>query len=303
MTWIGFKMSCSFQSYVAAPGPSIYYARIQVRFVGSAVSPLFRLLPDAVRIVRHHHAELTSTNDEARRLAEEGAPEGTVVTADHQAAGRGRYGRPWHSRPGENVLLSVVLRPPWPARLAGLLTMAGAVAAAETIESVAGVSAQIKWPNDVLIRGRKVSGMLLESAIDGDASSPPRFVILGIGVNVNQTQFPAGLRHTATSLLTEIGRTLDREEVVTGVLTSLETHYRSIGSDEGAALHRAFVARLVGVGQRVEIRFRGRQSVSEGRIVGVASDGALELELEDGRRDRFHAGEVSLAGELLNTST
>jgi BirA family biotin operon repressor/biotin-[acetyl-CoA-carboxylase] ligase len=246
-----------------------------------------------MKTVLIHVAEVTSTNDEARRLAEAGAAEGTFVWADHQSEGRGRQGRVWISAPGENVLVSVVLRPCLePARL-GAITMMGAVAVRETIAITTGLDARLKWPNDVLIRGRKVSGMLLESAQDATHGKPPRFVILGIGINVNQCAFPSDPGDSATSLTLEAGTTLSRHAVVDVLMRRIESYYDSVGKDGGAGVREKYMALLEGLGESATVRLDGASGAVTGRMVGVSVGGALELELSDGRREQFYAGEVT----------
>jgi len=152
-------------------------------------------------------AETASTNVDAFRLAEQGAEEGTVILSDAQSVGKGRLGRVWSSPAGVNLYCSVILRPGIKPYEAPQLTFLSAVAVARAIELVAPLRPEIKWPNDVLIDGKKVAGLLNEMSAETDGIN---FVVLGIGVNLNMTaeQFPADLRHPATSLLLETGRPL-----------------------------------------------------------------------------------------------
>lgn len=274
-------------------GPSIYYARIGIRF-----EEVRRTFPEPIvlahlQITLEHLTEVDSTNDEARRLAERGEPEGTAVWADVQTRGRGRYGREWVSAGGANLLMSVILRPRLPPERLGLITMAGAVAVADAIETVTDISPEIKWPNDVQIRGRKVSGMLLESAPDTGPSAGSRYVILGIGVNVNQRTFPPHLHDTATSLLLETGGPVSRVDFLETLAGRLVHHYGWLERDDGASVHASFVQRLTGLGETVKLCFPESGSSVEGRLAGVAADGGLELALPDGDRRVFYAGEVS----------
>ena len=248
---------------------------------------------DVPKITLHHLDEVTSTNDEARRLAEAGAPDGTLVWADHQSQGRGRYGRTWHSSPGDNILLSWILRPAAPLDRLGVITMMGAVAVAESLAAIAEVPARIKWPNDVLIRGRKVSGMLLESAQDAANGSSARFVILGIGINVNQRSFPRDLRNPATSLILETGERFPRRVVVDELTRRLIPLYTSILSDGATAVHARYMDLLDGLGQPLTLHLRGSSAAVSGRLERVAPDGGLELTLRDGGRRTYYAGEVS----------
>src|SRR5689334_8497784 len=143
---------------------------------------------------------LPSTNDLARQLAEQGAAEGVVVLAREQTRGRGRQGRTWVSTAGQGLYLSVILRPPLEPAKAMIITLAAAVAVAETLSTDYAVAVDIKWPNDVHARGRKISGILIESAIEKSKLS---YAILGVGVNLGQRDFAGELREAATSLLIE----------------------------------------------------------------------------------------------------
>jgi BirA family transcriptional regulator, biotin operon repressor / biotin---[acetyl-CoA-carboxylase] ligase len=165
---------------------------------------------------RTHVAECAST----QLLLAPDAPEGAIATTDHQTAGRGRLGRRWVEAPGTAVLVSVLLRPP-PARQAPELSLVAAVAAAHAVEAVGGVGAVVKWPNDVVLRDRKVAGILAELRSGA--------VVLGIGINVNQTpeQLPEDTKLAPTSLRLETGREHDRERVLQALLASLEAAYRS----------------------------------------------------------------------------
>lgn len=162
-------------------------------------------------MILHRHASLPSTQDEARRLAEAGAPHGTVVLADEQTAGRGRRGRVWRSEPGENLTFSCVLRPPGPIRDAPLLTLGAAAGLALAFD------VRVKWPNDLVSAdGHKLAGLLAELETDGDRVA---FVILGVGLNVGQLSFPPDLPN-ATSLARLHGPQ-DREEVLDRAVSAL----------------------------------------------------------------------------------
>ena len=172
---------------------------------------------------RYALGEVGSTQDELARLAAAGAPEGTVVTATHQTGGRGRRGRTWWDAPGDNRLLSILLRPAIPAAAAPVLSLVSAVAVAEAISSAAGVETGIRWPNDVLIGDRKVSGILAEAVVN--AAGRVEHVRLGIGVNVNQAEFPPPIRSLATSLRHATGRAHGRERLLAELLSALDRRY------------------------------------------------------------------------------
>jgi BirA family transcriptional regulator, biotin operon repressor / biotin---[acetyl-CoA-carboxylase] ligase len=199
---------------------------------------------------RRHVAECEST----QTLLGPADPEGSIATSDHQTAGRGRLGRSWVEAPGTSVIVSVLLRPP-PERRAPEISLVGAVAVALAVEDTTGRDAQIKWPNDVLLAGCKVAGILAEMRDD--------VVILGIGLNVNQTreQLPEDAKVEPASLRTVDGRVRDREEVLTTLLHRLETCYRAWRAGGLASIHQDLDRRDF---------LRGRSVTVEG-IGGVAS--------------------------------
>lgn len=224
-----------------------------------------------------------STNDLARRLAETAAPEGTVVVADCQTHGRGRLGRPWASPLG-GLWCSVVLRPAG-ARASAGLSLAVAVAAAEAIEAVASVQVDIRWPNDLLVAGRKVGGLLLEGVGGG--------VIVGIGINANvpSEALPADVAARATSLHLAAGRPVDREALLEAVLGRLG-HWYGVWATDRAAVLAAWARRDLLRGAPVRVGPPGR--TVEGTADGVDDDGALRVRLATGEVQRVVAGDVAV---------
>ena len=232
-----------------------------------------------------------STNAEAAAWAADGAPEGALVVAEYQSAGRGRLGRTWAAAAGVNLTQSLVLRPRLDAARLGLLPLAAGLAVADAVERVAGVPAQVKWPNDLLLGGKKAGGLLAE-AVHG-AEAP--VVVLGIGLNVNQQAFPPELAEKATSVALEAGRPVERAALLAALLAALERRYDALAAGDGSALLAAFERRMHGLGQPVAVRYPGTARAPLGGVVlGVAPDGALRLETLDGER-RLYAGEVTLA--------
>jgi len=233
----------------------------------------------------HRLGEVASTQAEAARFAVEGASEGTVVTATHQSAGRGRRGREWVDSPGESLLLSIVLRPRIPPAPAPQLSLVAAVAVADALGGV-GVAATIRWPNDVMVGIRKICGMLPEAITTREGALG--HVVLGIGLNVNQRDFPASIRALATSVRIETGR----EHAVIGmrdaVLGALDGWYRRFVEAGLGALLPAWLERAQGIGSRARAA-DGR----EGIAVGLASDGALLLRTDGGETIRVVAGEIA----------
>jgi len=238
-----------------------------------------------------YYDEIESTNVEAKNLAAAGAPEGTVVVAEQQSAGRGRLGRRWTSPAGKGLLFSVVLRPPVDMADVHLLTIAAAIAACDAIESLTDVSVRIKWPNDLLIDDRKVGGILLEAAGEQDAID---WVVVGIGLNVNTeyNELPVALRRTAVSLKTASGKPVDRSELLARLLLSLEERYMDAvrnGFDRVLTDFRArdYLARR-------SISVQTRRGPVTGVALGVDEKGALLVQLPHRHVQRFHSGDVTL---------
>ncbi|MCS7283078.1 MAG: biotin--[acetyl-CoA-carboxylase] ligase [Anaerolineae bacterium] len=230
----------------------------------------------------------TSTNDVARDLARQGAPEGTVVVADYQTAGRGRMGRRWLAPPGTSLLCSLLFRPhPEHARDLPFLC---ALAAADAVEKVAGLSVALKWPNDlIVVRGegwRKLGGILAETEVSG---GQVEFVVVGIGINVNvPPEVLPSLSPEATSILAETGRETDREQLLIALLEQTDLLYRQLRA--GQRPFAQWVTRLATLGQEV------RLSTVEGEWCGIAEavdeEGALLLRTPDGALRRVLVGDV-----------
>ncbi|MCH7714412.1 MAG: biotin--[acetyl-CoA-carboxylase] ligase [Chloroflexi bacterium] len=229
--------------------------------------------------------EVSSTMDEAARLAREGAADGTVVVAETQTAGRGRFGRNWVS-PGGNIYMSVVFRPSLDA-LPFLSLLAG-VATVQTIRKTTGLSPKIKWPNDVMLDGKKVSGNLVESVMVGEAVC---YAVLGIGLNValdpSQSEETAGI---ATSLEAAAGNPLMREEILRQLLQDLDSLYLKLC--QGQTPLEPWRAMLETLGQRVQVTWRN--DIYSGLAEGIDPLGNLQLRLEDGRLLTMTAGDVTL---------
>ena len=232
-----------------------------------------------------YYPSVTSTMDIARREARRGAAEGTVVVAGEQTTGRGRLQRTWYSPQG-NIALSIVLRPD----LASLpcLVMIASLAVVRGIGAVTGLEALIKWPNDVLIDGRKVCGILIENEVVGNKVS---FAIIGIGINVAlRPSDIAGIAGTATSLEQELGTTVVPVALVTSLLTEFERLYLALPDNE--SIYSAWRDRLVTLGKRVTVHSGG--DVLDGVAESVDRTGALLLRHDDGNVTKVIAGDVTL---------
>lgn len=217
---------------------------------------------------------IESTNTTALTLAEQGAPEGTVILADSQTQGRGRRGRQWISPPNVNLYLSIILRPNGDPKRVGLWSLAAAVAVARMIEQTTALPARLKWPNDILVHAKKVSGLLLESAI---YSGRVKHLVLGIGLNVNLTRdvLPDFLRSSVTSLREEVGRDLDRIELLQRLLEQLELQYQSFRTEPPQKVMENYTALSETLSQTVTVQVQDREWT--GNVIGLTPEGALIL--------------------------
>jgi BirA family biotin operon repressor/biotin-[acetyl-CoA-carboxylase] ligase len=226
-----------------------------------------------------------STNDLAARLGDEGADEGAIVVADEQTSGRGRLGRTWASPPGAGLYVSAVLRPG--AHAMPLVTIAAGVALSEGVEAATGLSTQVKWPNDLLVSGRKLAGILAERRTP-DRGSP--YVVLGFGINVLPAAYPPDVAARATSLESELGRAVDRGLVLAECLSSLAARYRELDAGLGAQVLDAWRTRAAGtLGREVEWDRDGH--VRRGVAEDIDGAGALLVRTGAGL-ERIIAGEV-----------
>src|SRR5688572_5574311 len=177
------------------------------------------------------YADVGSTNDVAGALADRGEPEGTVVIADAQSAGRGRHGRAWASPPGAGLYMSIVMRPA--AHTVRLLTIAAGVALADGIQAATGLQPQLKWPNDVYLGGRKLAGILAEA---GTSKAGVQHVVLGCGINLMPAAYPPDVAARATSIESELGRPIDRGLLLVECLAALHLRYRELLSRASGAV-------------------------------------------------------------------
>lgn len=234
--------------------------------------------------------ETDSTNTRAYRWAEAGAAEGSLIVAERQTAGKGRLGRRWESPSGVNLYCSVILRPTIPPAKASQLTFLSAVAVARTIETVTGLAPQIKWPNDILLNGRKVAGLLNEMSAETDGV---HFIIVGIGLNINMRldQFPDDLRYPATSLLLATGAPVARVAVARTLFTHLDQLYEEYLSQGFNHIRQEWVRRSAF--QNRMVRVAVGDGYVEGVATGIADDGALLLDRGQGQTERIISGDVT----------
>jgi BirA family biotin operon repressor/biotin-[acetyl-CoA-carboxylase] ligase len=238
-------------------------------------------------------AEVDSTNRLALKLAAEGAPEGTVVIADRQTAGRGRLKRVWQSPPGRNLYLSILLRPAITVAEAAPLTLVAGVAVAETVIAFCPEGVGLKWPNDVLIGGRKVAGILAETRTATGALA----VVVGIGINVNmvQEEFDPAHRDLATSLREETGVEYAVSDVAALLCDRFERSYEQFLAQGFEPLRSRWLLFAEMVGRTVRVLFAGQ--FEEGRVIGIDCDGALLLANPEGGVRRITAGDATVARE------
>ena len=196
-----------------------------------------------------HYTEIDSTNNKAKQLGDEGAPHGTLVTADRQTAGRGRRGRSWISSEEDNIYMSLLLRPQFAPDKAPMLTLVMAYSVVQAIQKLTGLKTQIKWPNDIVWNGRKMVGILTEMSLSG---SGIRHVVVGVGVNVNTKDFPEEVERTAVSVCQATGKIWEKRELIAAIVDQFEENYRVFEQTEDlSGIQEAYNARLVNCGREV----------------------------------------------------
>lgn len=242
-----------------------------------------------------------STNTVAQKLSEEGAPHGTLVVAEFQTAGRGRWERRWFSPPHQNLYYSLILRKlPEPNRISWLPLMVG-VSLCKTIRPFLSFMPDLKWPNDIVANGRKLGGILCETR---STRNQQQAVILGIGLNVNisEQDFPEDIRETATSIFRETRNITDRTHLLISALNDLSRAYEELHTKPVDQLHEAYVARCVTLGHEIRVNLHGGTFV-QGVACGIGRDGSLELSVTNAHSG-FPvptSGLASLqAGEVMN---
>ena len=233
----------------------------------------------------------TSTNDVIEKLARDGVKEGVVVFAESQTKGRGRLGRKWMSPDRKGLWFSILLRPDLRPQETTQLTVATATAVRRAIECETGLRPEIKWPNDLLLRGRKVAGILTELTAELDRV---KHVILGIGVdvNLNAGDFPPELRKLATSLKIELGETVSRSALAVAMLRELDRDYERVCSGDFASVADEWEEHCTTLGRRVSLQTGERRM--HGRAESLGEDGALLLRTEHGHLERVTGGDVTL---------
>lgn len=238
------------------------------------------------------YEELGSTNLQAKLDAENGAKEGTLIVADMQTAGRGRRGRMWSSPPGTNVYFTLVLKPDYQVELASMVTLVMGLAVAQGIRETCGIEAYIKWPNDIVVKGKKVCGMLAEMSTERDFI---HYVVMGVGINVGQQDFPQEIAQTAACLEQACGHKVSRAELLVNVMKAFE-HYYDIFRRDGSLTGLLDQYNELLAGRDGEVRVLDPKGEYQGISRGISSTGELLVEREDGTVETVYAGEVSVRG-------
>ncbi|MBR3812072.1 MAG: biotin--[Agathobacter sp.] len=244
---------------------------------------------------RYHFETIDSTNKKASLLAKEGAPHGTLVTADTQEAGVGRRGRSWSSQQGAGIYMSMVLRPDIEPNQAAMLTLVAAIAVQKAIEKTMAPficeGPKIKWPNDIVLNKKKVCGILTELSLK---STEIDFLILGIGINANNMSFPEELSQTASSLFLELGKEVDKEGLITEVWKQFQVYYEKFLQTKDISHFQEEYERIL-VNKEEKVRVLDPLGEYTGIAKGVSSIGELIVDV-DGKQSLVSGGEVSVRG-------
>lgn len=239
----------------------------------------------------HYLDSVDSTQKVAQKLAYENAEEGTVVIAEEQTAGRGRMDRKWHSPKYTGIWMSMILRPSLPIPKAPQLTLIAAVSVVQAIEEVTGLLPEIKWPNDILIGGKKVTGILTELQAEADRIN---FILIGIGINVNtrKEEFPQELDATASSLAIEKGEAVDRERLIRIVLEKLEKLYLLYLDKGFLPIKLLWESYAISIGKRITARTLSGEI--KGKAIGITEDGVLLIETESGKIQPIYSADIHI---------
>lgn len=241
-----------------------------------------------------YYDETDSTNTRAKEAGEAGATAGTLFVADKQNAGKGRRGRQWSSPSGENVYMTLLLRPKIHPSKAAEMTLLMALAVADGIRKVTGEEIGIKWPNDVIMSGKKVCGILTEMSTEIEYIN---HVVIGVGINVNQETFPEEIQSVATSLKNETGRTIPRAELTAAIMDSFERIFgKFLETENLAGVKEEYEEMLLNMNQRV--RVLRPDSEYKAVALGITDTGELIVRTDDGKIVEVYAGEVSVRGVL-----
>lgn len=239
-----------------------------------------------------YYPETDSTNLRIRELGDAGAPHGTLAVADMQTSGRGRRGRTWESPPGSSIYMSILLRPDIIPGAAPMLTLVMACSVAEGISDCENVDVRIKWPNDVIAGGKKLVGILTEMSTQIDYIN---HVTIGVGINVNMTEFPENIRDTATSLRLETGHKVRRAPLIAAIMKRFEENYAVfLKTQDMSGLMEKYSGMLINLDR--EVLVLGAEDSYKAHALGIDRQGELIVRREDGTEEKIYAGEVSVRG-------
>lgn len=239
-----------------------------------------------------YYDEIDSTNNRAKEAGDNKAPHGTLFVADMQVAGKGRRGRVWQSPAGSSIYMTILLYPEISPLKAPQLTLVMAIAVAEGIKEVTGLDTKIKWPNDIVVNGRKICGILTEMSTEIDYIN---HVVIGAGINVNQDDFPEDIRKTASSLKMELGKQVKRSELIAAIMKSFEKEYEIfVKTEDLSGLQELYNSMLVNLDRDVKVLEPGNEY--EAHALGINKTGELIVRTAEGEEKEIYAGEVSVRG-------
>ncbi len=236
-----------------------------------------------------YFGELDSTNRKAKEMAAEGAPEGTLVVAEEQSRGRGRIGRSWYSPAREGIYMSLILRPKLPPNEAPKITLVTGVSVAEALLAVTPLQPAIKWPNDILVNGRKICGILTETSTEMDAID---FVVVGVGMNVNTPEFPDELNEIGTSIYLETGKAFDRITLLQEFLHQFEQLYFTFLKSGFESIGKRWGELSILMEKDVTVQMIDRSC--SGRVLKLDRDGALIIRSENGELEKIYSGDIHI---------
>jgi BirA family transcriptional regulator, biotin operon repressor / biotin---[acetyl-CoA-carboxylase] ligase len=240
----------------------------------------------------HYEDSVESTQKIAHRLAYEDVPEGTVVIAEEQMSGRGRMDRKWHSPKYTGIWMSLILRPNIPLPKAPQLTLLAAVSVVQAIEDLTGLTPEIKWPNDILLNGKKITGILTELQAESDRIHS---IIIGMGINVNQKldDFPLDLQKTASSLLIEQGKEISRASLIKGIFTQFEKMYLLYLAEGFLPIKLLWESYAISIGK--QMKARTLMGTIEGKALGITDDGVLLIKDLEGIIHQVYSADIELS--------
>lgn len=252
---------------------------------------LFGLKTDRFGRQIFHFETIDSTQVKAHQLAEEGAAEGTVVIAEEQTSGRGRMSRPWHSLKKKGIWMSFIVRPKLPLQKAPQFTLIAAIAVVKAIEETTGLEPEIKWPNDILLNGKKITGILTE--LQGEADHI-HYLVIGIGMNVNhvKSDFSEELKGIATSLAIEKGESIARDVLVQNVLKNFEKYYQLYMDKGFSPLKILWESYATSIGKMITARTISGEI--NGKAIGITEEGVLQIEGEDGQIHQIYSADIEI---------